>query len=988
MKFILMLKLLLIAIFLMVTGSGLNTVWRDGQLLAKNPTHTISNEDQFLSRTRQLTFEGRRSGEGYFSSDGSQMIFQSERAIGNPFFQIYLMSLKTGGVHRVSPGYGKTTCGWIAPDGQKVLFASTHADSDSIKKQQQELQIRASGQNRRYTWDFDEHFDIYEFDQQGNFLKKLTDSQGYDAEASWSPDGRLIAFSSNRHAYEVPLAPQKKKLFSRDKSYFVDLYLMKADGSEVRRLTQEEGYDGGPFFSPDGESVCWRRFSKDGSQAEIYVMRLENGQPQQITNLAAMSWAPYFHPSGDYLIFTTNLQGAGNFELYLVDAQGKSKPIRVTFREGFDGLPSFSPDGHQIAWTSNRTTSGQSQLFLADWNDWRARDLLGLPKDTDRKIDSDVDLISPISNFEMTSSDIFSRDLMFHVRQLSADQMEGRLTGTKGGRIATEYVASVFEGLSLQPAGDNGSYFQNFEFVEGVSLGSQNSLKTAAGTDFKVDQQWRPLAFSQTGRFGPAEIVFAGYGIVAPEDSSQLQYDSYAHLDVKGKWVMVLRYLPENISPRLRQHLGQYASLRYKSMVARDRGAIGLVVVSGPNAHVKEELVSLSFDASQATAGIAMLSITNDVAKRFLQGTGHNLSGLQNQLDQGDSVMGFELQKLLLESEIDIQQQKAVGRNVLARISGGDQAQGTVVVGAHIDHLGRGLGSTSLAGKSERGMIHYGADDNASGVAGVIEIAQYLSNQKSKEKVSWNHHLLVAAWSGEELGLLGSTHFVKKLTHKGEDSRIGAYLNMDMIGRFREKVILQGVGSSSFWLSEIEKHNVVIGLPLIIQQDSYLPTDATAFYLDRVPILNAFTGVHEDYHTPRDTSEKINYQGAERIVRLMAAMTKSILNSPEFPDYVEMKRPGRMGSAGNLRAYLGTIPDYSRTEVAAVTLSGIIKGGPADQAGVQKGDQIVELADTRIQNIYDYTYAINSLKIGVAVRVVLVRDGKQLTLKITPRSRE
>ena len=159
----------------MVIESGLNTVWRDGQLLAKNLTHTINNEDQFLSSTRQLTFEGRRSGEGYFSSDGSQMIFQSEREIGNPFFQIYLMSLKTGGVHRVSPGHGKTTCGWIAPDGKKVLFASTHADSESIKKQQKELQIRALGQNRRYTWDFDEHFDIYESDQQGNYLKNLTD---------------------------------------------------------------------------------------------------------------------------------------------------------------------------------------------------------------------------------------------------------------------------------------------------------------------------------------------------------------------------------------------------------------------------------------------------------------------------------------------------------------------------------------------------------------------------------------------------------------------------------------------------------------------------------------------------------------------------------------------------------------------------------------------------------------------------------------------
>ena len=966
--------LLLTATLLTAVGSNSSTPSVARQVSTQDPDSSTDIESPLLSSIRQLTFGGRRSGEGYFSSDGSQLIFQSERETGNPFFQIYLMDLKTGVTRRISPGHGKTTCGWIAPDGRRVLFASTHADSGALEKQREEMEIRASGQDRRYSWDFDEHFDIYESDRQGNDFKNLTRIQGYDAEGSWSPDGRLIVFSSNRHAYEGQLSPQDREIFTRDKSYFVDLYLMNSDGSGVRRLTREEGYDGGPFFSADGKRICWRRFSKDGSQAEIYTMRVEGGKAQQITDLDAMSWAPYFHPSGDYLIFTTNLHGFGNFELYLIDAQGKSEPVRVTGTKGFDGLPSFSPDGRKIAWTSNRTANGQSQIFLADWNDQRARQLLELEMGATRENGFDTDTPVAFLNLGMTVPEIRDRDLRLHVSHLSSDQMEGRLTGTRGARQATEYVTSVFQALGLEPAG--------------VSLGSENSLRTVAGNDFTVDQQWRPLAFSKAGVFGPAGVVFAGYGIVAPAASQQPEYDSYVHLDVGGKWVMIFRYLPEDVSPRLRQYLGRYASLRYKAMVARDHGALGLIVVSGPNSQVEEELVALSFDASQAGTGIAVFSVTNELAERFLQGSGRNLQDLQAGLDQGKSVMGFELEAPLLASEIDIQQQKGTGRNVLARISGGPQARGTVVVGAHIDHLGRGLASNSLAGKGEKGMIHHGADDNASGVAGAIEIAQYLSDQKLQGRLSWNHHLLIAAWSGEELGLLGSSHFVKGLTQEKADSRIVAYLNMDMIGRFKQNVVLQGVGSSSLWPSEIEQHNVVVGLPVIVQEDSYLPTDATAFYLKGIPVLSAFTGVHEDYHTPRDTSEKINYQGAERIVRLMAALTGSLLNRPEPPDYVEMKRPEGAGTRASLRAYLGTIPDYSQPEASGVALSGVIKGGPADQAGVQRGDRITELAGTKIENIYDYTYAIDALKVGVEVRMVVTRAGESLTLKITPKSRE
>ena len=328
-----------------------------------------NGEDALLTGTRQLIFEGKRAGEGYFSADGKRMTFQSERQDDNPFYQIYLMDLESGDVNRVSPGVGKTTCSWIHPHNQKVLFASTHDDPDAKKKQEDELAFRASGQTRRYAWDYDEHYELYEAGFDGNKIQRLTNARGYDAEGSWSPDGSLIAFASNRAAYTDTLSPSDKETFERDLSFMMDIYLMDADGSNVRRLTDVKGYDGGPFFSPDGTKICWRRFSEDGARAEVFVMNVDGTDQHPLTKLGAMSWAPYFHPSGDYLIFTTNIHGFANFELYLVDAAGKHEPVRVTYTDGFDGLPVFTPDGNGLAWTTNRTPNKTSQIFTAAWND-------------------------------------------------------------------------------------------------------------------------------------------------------------------------------------------------------------------------------------------------------------------------------------------------------------------------------------------------------------------------------------------------------------------------------------------------------------------------------------------------------------------------------------------------------------------------------------------------------------------------------------------
>ena len=329
-----------------------------------------------LSHVRQLTFEGARAGEGYFGADGQRMIFQSERSPGNPFYQIYTLDLQTGDVERISTGLGKTTCGWLHPDGRRALFASTQFDPAAEAKMQAELDFRASGETRRYSWDYDPTYELVVTDLEDGGYTRLTDNAGYDAEGAYSPDGRWIVFASNRHAYAAELPPADAARLERDPSYFMDLYVMDADGTDVRRLTDAPGYDGGPFWSADGSKITWRRFAEDGARAEIYTMNADGSGERRITDLGVLSWAPFFHPSGAYLVFATNLEGFANFELYLVDAEGAREPVRVTAREGFDGLPTFSPDGRVLSWTSNATPAGTSQIFLADWDHEAALALL------------------------------------------------------------------------------------------------------------------------------------------------------------------------------------------------------------------------------------------------------------------------------------------------------------------------------------------------------------------------------------------------------------------------------------------------------------------------------------------------------------------------------------------------------------------------------------------------------------------------------------
>jgi hypothetical protein len=590
-------------------------------------------------------------------------------------------------------------------------------------------------------------------------------------------------------------------------------------------------------------------------------------------------------------------------------------------------------------------------------------------------------------------------DLHRHIATLASERMGGRLTGTDGEQLATAYVAAVFQGLGLHPAGDNDTYVQAFEFTAGVSLGPDNLLavhqnREPQRQDYGLDRDWRPLAFSKTGIFAAAPIVFAGYGLVAPAVDGFDAYDAFAGLEVTDKWVLVLRYLPEEVTPERRQHLASFANLRHKAMVARDRGARGLIVVSGPNSRVKEQLAELVLDTTLAGTSIAAVSITNELAEQWLSASGHDLKTLQDDLDTGKPLPGFVLADLTLAASVDIQHEKRLGRNLLARLQAAERpGESLVAIGAHLDHLGHGLGTNSLARDHEKGRVHYGADDNASGVGGLLEVAQFLVHLKAKGELDLRRDILFAAWSGEELGLLGSTHFTRTLggtltAANNLAPQIVAYLNMDMIGRLGNTVTLQGVGSSSLWRDAINRANTPIGLPITLQDDSYVPSDATAFYLTGVPVLSAFTGAHEDYHTPRDTADKINYDGTERISRLMASLTRELATRMEVPDYQRIAPPERPVKRANVRVYLGTIPDYAQGEVSGMKVAGIVAGGPAERAGVRDGDVIVELAGKTIENIYDYTYALNAIKVGVPAKLVVLRGQQRLILLVTPGSRE
>jgi hypothetical protein len=594
--------------------------------------------------------------------------------------------------------------------------------------------------------------------------------------------------------------------------------------------------------------------------------------------------------------------------------------------------------------------------------------------------------LAPAEGQSQTAQDLRTKQ---HVAALASEGFEGRLAGSNGERLAADYIVAELERIGARPLPGQVGYRLPFEFTAGTRDGGSSLTVNGVTFDARVDVQ--ALSFSDSSEVsGP--VVFAGYGIAVPEGQG-LAYDSYAGLDVADKIVMVLRYFPEDADPKTKGIVARYAALRYKAMAARQRGAKAMLIVTGPRSPNAGQVAPMTFDTALAGSGIVAASVSDAAARAMWRMPDRTLEEAQRALDSGNPhVAGFDLPGVSVTLRADVIREKRTGFNIAAYLPGGVGMSGLdaagqgpdkpwVAIGAHYDHLGRGDHGNSLATDEGGSRIHVGADDNASGTAAVLAIGGLLATEPRRRNI------LLAFWSGEELGLLGSSAFAS--TPPVPIGELAAYLNFDMVGRMQDnKLTLQATGTSPAWARLIEQANVAAGFDLFLQSDPFLPTDSATFNGAAVPTLNFFTGIHADYHKPSDTADRIAYDDLDRIVRFATALVRRVADLDQAPAFTRVEQPSEQGGGRpGIRIFTGTVPDYA-TEVKGLLLSGVIGGGPAEQAGLRKGDVIVEIGGQTITNIYDYTYALDVLKIDVPTSVVYTRDGQRLETTLTPAARK
>ena len=586
-----------------------------------------------------------------------------------------------------------------------------------------------------------------------------------------------------------------------------------------------------------------------------------------------------------------------------------------------------------------------------------------------------VSIIAGVAHSQLKrSSEITPQELRYHLKYLASDQLEGRRAGSRGAELAAEYIANEFKGYGLAPRGVDGTYFQPFDFIAGVNLGSPNDATASVnGKDitFILDQDFRPLGFSSSGSFRGG-IVFAGYGIEAPDQ----HYNDYEGIDVHGKAVLVLRYHPEGDNRH--SMFGRYSSVRYKAAKAKENGAALLLLVTGPADTDRDELMKLTYDQSVGDAGIPALSITQAAANRILAGNGSTIKQLQEEINKEKKPQSFVIDHASLTTHTTVDKINASSKNVVGFLEGTDPSlkNEVVVVGAHYDHLGfGGEGSGSL--QPDTVAVHNGADDNGSGTVGLLELAQYFAAHRSSLKRS----LLFISFSGEELGLLGSAAYVKDPTVPL--ASIVTMVNMDMIGRLtNRKLIVYGIGTSPGFESLMRRDADTTLFNLKLLPDGFGPSDQSSFYAKEIPVLHFFTDLHSDYHRPSDDWEKINFEGERDVLELVRKVVTDLDEDSSRPQYVKVEQPRPTGGEQAIRSYTGTIPDFGE-QVEGMKLSGVREGSPAAKAGLIAGDIIIKFGTIDIKNLYDYTFALGEYKPGDEVTVIVKRGTEQKSFKLT-----
>jgi hypothetical protein len=574
-----------------------------------------------------------------------------------------------------------------------------------------------------------------------------------------------------------------------------------------------------------------------------------------------------------------------------------------------------------------------------------------------------------------------SQHYLQDIKTLTSPAMEGRGDGTAGLTRAAEVLVQRYKSLGLVPAGTK-SFYQPFTVITGAQIKGENHFRvqnSGIKSELKLNQDFVPFSFSTSGS-ATAPVVFAGYGITAPDFS----YDDYSDVDVKDKIVLLLRHEPAGFAAKS-GNSGEtlHAQIATKAINARNHGARAVVLVNG-NLPPNEEDVLFKFGSvsGPVDSGIVILQMKNAQAESWFKLAGKSLTDVQNQIDHASKPSSFAFPaQLTLSVAVDVEHTKATVNNVLAYLPG--QTDEYVVLGAHYDHLGRG-DDHSLA-PSLIGQIHPGADDNASGAAGTLELAEHFAAMKGKLR----RGILFANFAGEELGLLGSSEWVQNPTRPLEKAI--AMINLDMIGRItQDKIYVGGVGTGSTFKSVLEQAQAKTPFTVEYSSGGYASSDHTSFVSKKIPVLFFFSGLHSDYHKPSDTWEKINSDSAIKLLDLVANATEAIDDDADRPGFVVVAedRPAVGTSGGNgYGAYFGSIPDFGQIETG-VKFADVKPGSPAAKAGLKGGDVLIQFGDKAIKNLYDFTDVLRRGKPGDTVEVTVLRDGKPMKVPVTLEQRK
>lgn len=571
-----------------------------------------------------------------------------------------------------------------------------------------------------------------------------------------------------------------------------------------------------------------------------------------------------------------------------------------------------------------------------------------------------------------TENEIKVQELKDHVYYLASDSLKGRKPGTEGGKLAAEYIRDEFIKAGLEPIGDNG--FQYFDVILNVEAGTNNTLEIEH-EKFELEKDFYPGSFSSNGTV-ETEVVFAGFGLDVDHDS--IQWNDYENLNVGGKLVLVLRGDPE---PDNNESLFiSYAGIRDKALTARDNKAAGVLFVKGSQFGNDTVLKDASFSRVTADVGIPVLNISRNVADKILSKNDKTIESTEKLIISEKKQGGFSCETKIKIST-DLKRITAKTQNVVAIIKGNDPVlrDEFIIIGAHFDHLGMG-GWGSGSRMPDTSAVHNGADDNASGTAGIIELAERLSSDSK----SFKRSVVIMAFGAEEMGLLGSQFFVSNPVVDLKD--VKAMINFDMIGRLdpeKNSVMVAGTGTAvelDSLLSEYEENS---DLKFGHSPEGYGASDHASFYASGVPVMFFSTGAHEDYHTPFDDADKVNYEGEKKILDYTYPIIIELINRDDHLTYQEAgPRKKTTGYGRGLKVKLGIMPDFTSSENDGLGVGGVTNGGPASKAGMEKGDKIVAIDGMEIANIYDYMNRLKKLKPGQTISVDIIRNNEKKVLVV------